>query len=170
VAAIEFFVRDPIPVRPKLRDDWTTRLINGQDVVTPAVTDEHDRASGSRSGRNEPGRERADMREQVAAREPCGQRIRRAIREASNRKALGIDRTAIERVIERALEECNVRTEAAENGIPRPVIPRVRREDDDAVVLSGFVQKSHSRRAAGGTVQHHGERRGGLRAVRPRNE
>ena len=73
-------------------------------------------------------------------------------------------------MIQRALQELDVGTEAPDNRIPRSAVPRIGRKDDDAVFVGSVEQKAEARCAAAGAVQHHRQRRGGLGAITARNE
>ena len=100
------------------------------------------------------------MAEEIAIAKSDRQRVRRAVRDATERQPRGIDANAREEMLQCRVDERDVRSQPAAHDIPRHT-PRSGANDDDAEFVSeleGGGSGRHTACGSAGAMQKHQER------------
>lgn len=110
--AIEFAVADIVAGALRLRDDPAAALLHREDLIAGAVRDEEARAVPPRGRRHASRREGEDVTEQVAVGDPDRERVGGAVGEAADRQARRVDGVPVERLLQRPVDEGDIRPPA----------------------------------------------------------
>ena len=97
------------------------------------------------------------------------QRVGGAVGEPADAEPPGIDGDSLERVLQRRVDERDVRAEVPADGVPRGAA-RIRRQHGDPELLGEREREPHAGSAPARAVQHDRERRPGRRRRVPRHE
>ena len=134
VGAGELAIIDVVAPSAQQRHDSSAAALDRQHPIAHPVGDVDDRPAAPRSARHEAGREGDQIGEEISVPEAKRQRVRRAVREATQREASRIDRDPAEDLLEQRVDRGNVRSVSAPNGIPR-WSPGLRCEKDEASIV-----------------------------------
>jgi hypothetical protein len=104
------------------------------------------------------------MSEEVSVRHAERQRIRGTVRESADGNPRRIDRALLERLVQRSVDELDVRTPCAAYHIPGEVAG-IGRHYDHAEFVRHREGVRHAASAVPGAVQHHHQRRRDFRIV-----
>jgi hypothetical protein len=158
VTALELAEGHVEPHRPQFRYDDAAALIDRQNLIRGPVRDEEARTAVGLGADDEPRRERGNARKEIAVGEAERNRVGRAVGEAADGDARGIDIQPAEYVLERAIQKRDIVAKAFTNGIPGRAA-RVRREYRDARPIGRRSDTAqHARAVLGRTVQEHEQR------------
>ena len=107
--------------------------------------------------------------ERVAGAEAERQRIRGAVGVPADRHPLAIDVAAVVGVLERRTDELDVWAVAGEQQVPRRLVARIGRQDDDAEFVGEREGVGDAASGVAGAVQHHHQRPRLVRRVAARD-
>ena len=165
MGSVEFAVPDGVAGVLQIGHDAAAGGVDRQDLIFGAVRDEDPRAAAGGGWHDEARRAGEDGGEEVAARQADRQAVGRSIGEAADGELVAVDGAAIERVVQRAIEEVDVGSEAIVDRVPRAVA-RFGHEQDDAPLLGrGGEERRGAARRAARPVQRDEQRRRPVRAI-----